>query len=70
MKRPRDPTEISKVLRSLRGIRTRTGVAREMGISYSMLSKIEDGVRMPSDDMKQQIADYYGKTVEEIFYAH
>ena len=68
MKRERDPAEVGKILRDLRGIRIRTGVAKEIGISYSMLSKIEDGIRKPSEDLKKQIAEYYGKTVDEIFF--
>lgn len=70
MKKERDPAEIGKELRQLRGIRVRTGVARELGISYSMLSKIEDGLRIPGEELKERIAKYYGKTVDEIFYTH
>lgn len=68
MNKPKDPKEIAKTLRELRGIRVRTGVARELGISYSMLCKIEDGQRIPGDELKQRIADYYGETVDRIFY--
>ena len=70
MKQLRDPTEVGKILRSLRGIRVRTGVAKEIGISYSMLCKLEDGRRIPSDDMRERIAKYYGIPVDEIFYTH
>lgn len=62
-----DRTEIGKRLRELRGIRTRTGVASELGISYSALNQYERGERMPRRDVKQKIADYYGKKVDEIF---
>ena len=68
MQKTKDPIEISKVLRELRGVRTRTGVAKEIGISYSMLTKIEDGIRTPSDDLQKRIANYYGVPVENIFY--
>lgn len=70
MRKLRDPTEAGKSLRSLRGVRTKTGVARELGISYSMLCKIEDGKRVPSDELKDRIAKYYGVAVEKIFYTH
>ena len=70
MRNPRDPKEVGKELRSLRGIRTRTGVAGELGISYSMLCKIEDGIRVPGDELKQQIAKYYGVSVDRLFYTH
>lgn len=68
MNKMKDPKDIAKTLRELRGIRIRTGVAREIGISYSMLCKIEDGKRVPSDETMQRIADYYGEPVEKIFY--
>lgn len=56
-----------KVLRELRGIRTRTGVAKELGISYSGLSFYESGDRYPSGRVKQKLANYYGCRVEDIF---
>lgn len=68
MRKPRDPTETGKNLRVLRGVRTKTGVARELGISYSMLCKIESGLRIPSEELKDRIADYYGVAVDQIFY--
>lgn len=70
MKKLRDPIEIGKTLRSLRGIRVRTGVARELGVSYSTLCKLEDGRRNPSDDMKERIAKYYGVSEDDIFYTN
>ena len=65
-----DPKEIGERLRAIRGIRPRTKVADEMGISRSALAKYEAGLRVPRGDVKKVIAEYYGKTVEEIFYAH
>lgn len=59
---------IGKRLRKLRGIRPKTKVARQMGISYSALCKFESGERIPSDDMKVLIANYYGVTVQELFF--
>ena len=59
--------EAGKKLRELRGVRTRTGVARELGISYSGLSFYESGLRCPSDATKKKLADYYGVSVETIF---
>ena len=60
---------VGKRLIELRGIRTRTGVAKELGIAYSALCNYENGLRIPPDDVKVLIADYYGKTVQEIFYS-
>lgn len=68
MKRPREPAEVGKILRELRGIRTMTGAAREIGISYSMLTKLEYGIKVPGEGLKKRLADYYGKSEDEIFY--
>lgn len=59
--------ENGKRLRQLRGLRTRTGVAREIGISYSALAFYETGERNPSGRVKKMLADYYGLPVELIF---
>lgn len=61
--------EIGNRLRELRGIRPRTKVAALMGISYSALCKFETGDRIPNDDMKQRIADFYGKSVQQLFFS-
>ena len=60
--------EVGKTLRQLRGIRTRTGVSREIGIPYSTLQAYEDGTRTPSGRTKQLLADYYHLRVEDIFF--
>ena len=60
--------EAGKRLRQLRGIRTRTGVARELGISCSALAFYENGQRQPKGPVKKKLADYYGVPVEFIFY--
>lgn len=59
--------EAGRILRRLRGIRTRTGVAKEVGISYSALAFYECGQRTPSGVVKKKLADYYGVPVESIF---
>ena len=62
--------ETGKMLRQLRGIRTRRGVSKETGISYSALAFYENGERNPSGRVKKILADYYGLPVEVIFYTH
>lgn len=57
-----------KRLRELRGIRTRTGVSRELNIPYATLQSYEDGKREPAGPAKQKLADYYGVSVESIFF--
>lgn len=62
-----DMVEAGKRLRKLRGIRTRTGVSRELGIPYPTLQSYEDGKREPSGSTKERLAAYYGVPVESIF---
>lgn len=62
--------KVGERLRELRGIRTRTGVARELGISPSALQSYEVGTRMPRDRVKERIAAYYGTTISKLFYAN
>ena len=63
-----DPKTSGERLRKLRGIRTRVGVAKELGISYSALSFYENGDRTPSSRVMEKLARYYGVTVESIFF--
>lgn len=65
-----DPEAMGKKLIALRDERPRTLMARKMGIATSTLQSYEEGRRVPRDDKKVQIANFYGKTVQEIFYAH
>ena len=59
--------EAGKRLRELRGIRTRTGVAKALGIPYSTMQAYEDGKREPANHIKKKLADYYGVSPKEIF---
>ena len=61
--------KIGRRLTELRGIRTRKGVAKEIGISYSALSNYEHGIRMPSDAHKVLLSKYYEMPVGELFFA-
>lgn len=67
-RRTANMSEAGKCLRELRGIRTRTGVARELNMAYPTLQSYEDGKREPSGSVKQKLADYYGVSVESIFF--
>ena len=58
-----------KRLRELRGIRTQKEIADQLGFSVPTLSSYERGTRTPTDRRKQRIADFYGATVQEIFFA-
>jgi putative transcriptional regulator len=61
---------IAKRLISLRGDRPREDVAKALGISVSALQMYENGRRIPRDDIKIRIAEYYGVSVESIFYTN
>lgn len=58
---------IGERLREIRGIRPKTKVAEQMGISYSALCKYEAGLRVPKGNTKKIIADYYGTSIENLF---
>lgn len=61
---------IAKNLTELRGERTREEVSRALDISVSTLQMYENGQRIPRDVIKVKIAEYYQKSVGEIFFAH
>lgn len=59
---------VGQRLKKLRDGRNREVVAKELGISLSALKKYETGERFPLDKYKVIIADYYGVTVQELFF--
>lgn len=61
-------SEIAKKLVELRGNRPREEVANAVGVSVSAISMYENGLRVPRDDIKIRIADFYNVTVQEIFF--
>lgn len=61
--------EIGARLRDLRGQTPRPVVAEAVGISVSALQMYENGARVPRDQTKMALARYYGKSVEDIFFA-
>ena len=64
-----DAKKIGKILTELRGDRTREEVAIDLNISVSAIGMYEQGNRIPKDEIKLALARYYGKTVQEIFFA-
>lgn len=64
-----DSEKIAKKLVALRGDKSRGEVADALGISLSALGMYETGARIPRDETKLKIAQYYGCTVEDIFFA-
>lgn len=63
-----NPVEIGKRLAELRGSRTQAEVALALGISVSALSMYENGERIPRDNIKIRIANFYKKPIHKIFF--
>ena len=59
---------VAEKLTKLRGKQSREDVAKAVGISVSAISMYENGERMPRDDRKIRLANYYNHTVQEIFF--
>ena len=64
-----DSEKIAARLVALRGKKERAEVADALNLSLSALAMYESGARIPRDENKEKIAEYYGKTVQEIFFA-
>lgn len=47
---------------------TQPEAAKAIGISYSMLSKVEAGNKKPSFDTIEKIVTFYGKSADELFF--
>lgn len=61
--------EVGNRLRKLRGDRSQKAVADALGLSAMAISQYESGKRIPTDNIKLSFAHYYGKSVDEIFFA-
>lgn len=60
--------KIAKKLIELRGEKARQEVAIDLKISYSALQMYENGERVPRDEVKIKLANYYHVTVQSIFF--
>ncbi|MBQ3428062.1 MAG: helix-turn-helix transcriptional regulator [Clostridia bacterium] len=58
------------MLKTLRGNRSQEAVAKDIGITKSSWAMYERNERTPRDEIKIRIADYFGRTVQEIFFGH
>lgn len=63
-----DQNVIGDRLVRLRGKRPKGEVASSLNISKTALSMYESGARVPRDEIKIRIAEYYGKTIAAIFF--
>lgn len=61
---------IGRRLREARGVhRTQEDVAAAVGVSPAAISQYERGERIPEDRIKLALAEYFGQTVQELFFA-
>lgn len=63
-----DSARIARRLIDLRGDRSQQQVADDLGITRAAVGMYETGERIPKDEVKAAIAQYYDKTVQEIFF--
>lgn len=63
-----DAKAIGERLKELRGSRSLAEVAEALEISVSALSMYENGERIPRDNVKIRIANYYKKPIHKIFF--
>jgi len=61
-------TGYGEKLKTLRGNRSADEVAKAVGISRSAIGMYELEERIPRDDIKIKLADYFGTTVQAIFF--
>ena len=58
---------IAERLIAARGDRRREDVADVVGVSLSAIAMYENGERIPRDEIKIRLADYYNTTVQALF---
>lgn len=63
-----DPKEIGNRLYRLRGERTQKTISDAIGVCQSTYAMYETGQRIPSDENKRKLADYFHTTVQAIFF--
>jgi len=63
-----DKVRMGKILRELRGDRSLADVAKKVGVSASAMSMYESGDRVPRDQVKLALAEYYDRPVSFIFF--
>ena len=64
-----DAKEIGRKLRELRGNKSVKTVAEENGISTSAVSMYETGARIPKDEVKIRLSQYFNIPVGVLFFA-
>ena len=60
--------ESGEILIKLRGDKSQAQVAKDLNISESAISMYERGERVPRDEIKVRLSEYYKKKITEIFF--
>jgi putative transcriptional regulator len=73
MTKRRDNVDKEKIKSKLVELRkaknkSRNQMAADLGLSYLAIASYEEGVRIPRDEIKKQIAEYFNTTVQDIFF--
>lgn len=64
-----DSKKIGERLQKLRGSRTQKEIAEAVGVTPMAISLYESGERIPRDEIKVRLANYYKRTVNFIFFS-
>lgn len=59
----------NEIMVTLRGRRSQRFVALELGIPVSTYAMVETGQRFPRKELQAKLANFYGVTVDELFFA-
>lgn len=63
-----DAQTIGERLRALRGARPQKEIGDAVGVTAMAISQYERGERVPSDNIKIALAQYFNSTVDAIFF--
>ena len=61
---------VGEKLKELRGNKSQSKIAADIGITKSSWAMYEKNERTPRDEVKVAIANYFKKSVQEIFFAN
>lgn len=64
-----DGIVIGKRLKALRGTKTLEEVGNDLNVTAMAVSLWERGERIPNDDLKIKISNYFGVPLVDIFFA-
>lgn len=64
-----DSRKIGERLRLMRGEKSREEVAMAVGVTSSAIYNYEKGTRIPGDRIKIRLAEYFEKSIQDIFFA-